>query len=74
VDISKNPGVTTTLYNVGGSAERAAVLARRGGLPEENYFGWLVNDKLAELRALVAASAPTPAPVAQSSTPARARN
>lgn len=72
LDISKNPGITTTLYNVGGSAERAAALNARGGLPEENYFGWLVNSKIKELRALV--DGETPAPVAQSGAPAGARN
>lgn len=62
VDISKNPGITATLYNVGNSDRRAAALAaenrRRAArgqppkLPEENYYGWLVNDKLDELEAL----------------------
>ena len=56
-DISTNPGITATLYNVGDPDLRAAVLAKRnaGGariLPEENYYGWLVNDRLDELRAL----------------------
>lgn len=55
-DISKNPGLTATLYNVGGADERARALAqRRTGepiLPEENYYGWLVNSKLDELREL----------------------
>lgn len=61
MDISKNPGVTATLYNVGDPAERAAALAaknrgRAAGdivLPEENYYGWLINDKLEELRRLL---------------------
>jgi hypothetical protein len=61
VDISKNPGVTATLYNVGNPAARAAQLAaknkgRSSGemlLPEENYYGWLINDKLAELKGLL---------------------
>jgi hypothetical protein len=53
VDISRNPGNTPTLYNTGGSAQRAAALAARGGLPEENYYGWLVNDKLDELKSLL---------------------
>jgi hypothetical protein len=56
-DISTNPGITATLYNVGDPDLRAAVLARRNGgggrhLPEENYYGWLVNDRLQELRKL----------------------
>jgi hypothetical protein len=58
IDISSNPGITATLYNVGNPDQRAAALAARnnGGefrWPEENYYGWLVNDKLAELRGLL---------------------
>ena len=61
-DISQNPGITATLYNVGNPEARASALkaenARRRDegqperLPEENYYGWLVNDKLPELQAL----------------------
>lgn len=61
-DISQNPGVTATLYNIGSPEERAATLrnenAARAGrgeaprLPEENYYGWLINDRIADLRAL----------------------
>ncbi len=63
VDISKNPGITATLYNTGGSEVRAAALAARGAgaLPEENYYGWLVNDKLSELKALLEEPRPTAA-------------
>ena len=53
VDISTNPGITSTLYNTGGSTQRAAALRSRGGLPQENYYGWLVNDKLPELKSLL---------------------
>jgi hypothetical protein len=58
MDISGNPGITSTLYNVGNPDQRAAALAARneGGeaqWPEENYYGWLVNDKLAELKGLL---------------------
>ncbi|QFI68202.1 hypothetical protein EKH55_3328 [Sinorhizobium alkalisoli] len=58
VDISNNPGITATLYNVGNPDRRAAALAARnaGGeiyWPEENYYGWLVNDRRAELEALL---------------------
>jgi hypothetical protein len=55
VDISKNPGITSTLYNVGNPRERAYELKARGAgaLPEENYYGWLINDKLAELESLL---------------------
>lgn len=61
-DISQNPGITATLYNIGNPDARALALKReneeraaRGEpprLPEENYYGWLVNDKLPELQAL----------------------
>lgn len=58
VDISKNPGITATLYNLGDPDARAAAFAARragGGAawPEENYYGWLVNDRLDELMGLL---------------------
>lgn len=58
VDISKNPGITATLYNIGNSRERARRLAGQRASnpqawPEENYYGWLVNDRLAELQKLL---------------------
>ncbi len=59
MDISKNPGLTATLYNVGNSRQRAAALAAKNRAsgetvwPEENYYGWLVNDKLDELERLL---------------------
>ncbi len=62
-DISGNPGITATLYNIGNPEARARALKRENDrrraagepekLPEENYYGWLVNDKLAELKALL---------------------
>lgn len=65
-DINKNPGITATLYNIGNPEVRASRLAadnrlrRQQGrelkLPEENYYGWLVNEKRDELEALVAES------------------
>ena len=61
-DISHNPGLTATLYNVGNPEQRAYALRAENEkrhaagepekLPEENYYGWLVNDKLDELKAL----------------------
>ncbi|MEL6966544.1 MAG: DUF1402 family protein [Pseudomonadota bacterium] len=61
-DISKNPGLTATLYNLGNVTLRADALARvnrkrraegkRPRRPRENYYGWLVNAKEAELRSL----------------------
>lgn len=61
-DISQNPGVTATLYNIGNPDQRAASLKQENAAraakgeppkyPEENYYGWLVNEKLPELQAL----------------------
>ena len=51
-DISNNPGITATLYNLGRPHARAAATRAKGALPRENYYGWLVNEKEAELRAL----------------------
>ena len=61
-DISGNPGITATLYNLGNPEERAAALRAENKkrksqgldarMPEENYYGWLVNDKLPELETL----------------------
>ena len=51
-DIADNPGITATLYNLGRPRARAHALVQRGGLPRENYYGWLVNEKEAELRGL----------------------
>ncbi|WP_434064185.1 DUF1402 family protein [Pararhizobium gei] len=58
VDISGNPGITATLYNIGNPDQRAAAFAAKSSdgsaqWPEENYYGWLVNAKLAELKALL---------------------
>jgi hypothetical protein len=62
-DISDNPGITATLYNTGDAVGRAAALAaenrkrRSEGLapilPKENYYGWLINARLDELRQLL---------------------
>ena len=51
-DISENPGLTATLYNLGDVRNRALKAKARGGLPTENYYGWLVNEKQAELEAI----------------------
>jgi Protein of unknown function (DUF1402) len=58
-DISANPGLTATLYNLGDPVGRAnALRARNGGnkggaeLPQENYYGWFVNEKIEDLRSL----------------------
>jgi len=61
-DISQNPGITATLYNVGNPDQRAQALkadnqkrrqaGQRPRMPQENYYGWLVNDRLDDLKAL----------------------
>ena len=48
-DISDNPGITATLYNLGNVRNRAAKLKDANKLPTENYYGWLVNEKREEL-------------------------
>lgn len=63
MDISDNPGITATLYNLGNSPARAAALAAKNRTraaagqppewPQENYYGWLVNEKLTDLKALL---------------------
>mgnify|MGYP001809754199 CR=1 FL=1 len=58
VDISDNPGITATLYNVGDVKVRARALAaerkrNKKAWPVENYYGWLVNDRIEQLRALL---------------------
>ncbi len=52
-DISNNPGITATLYNLGNVTARADAARRNGGMPKENYYGWLVNDREADLRSLL---------------------
>ena len=61
VDISRNPGLTATLYNLGDVRNRARKLAEKNKkrasgsftYPQENYYGWLVNEKEAQLRELL---------------------
>ncbi|MFN4011074.1 MAG: DUF1402 family protein [Pannonibacter sp.] len=54
VDISDNPGITATLYNLGNPWGRAAEFRRSGNAwPQENYYGWLVNDRLKDLKSLL---------------------
>lgn len=63
-DISANPGITATLYNVGQPRRRAARLraavdageTRR--LPAENYYGWLINDRLDVLQGILDGETP----------------
>lgn len=53
MDISNNPGITATLYNLGDVRKRAQKTKSRGTMPRENYYGWLINDKRAELEAIL---------------------
>lgn len=53
MDISGNPGITATLYNLGNVRERARRTKAKGGLPRENYYGWLINNKQSELEAIL---------------------
>ncbi len=55
VDISQNPGLTTTLYNVGDEYKRAYMLNQQrltdpGIMPQVNYMGWYVNKYESTLR------------------------
>ena len=52
-DISNNPGITSTLYNLGDVRNRARRAKSKGGLPKENYYGWLVNEKRSELESIL---------------------
>lgn len=61
-DISANPGITATLYNTGSPIARAQALLAKNEerrakgkpliAPQENYYGWLINDREEELRSL----------------------
>ena len=62
-DISQNPGITATLYNLGDAVTRASQLrainqvrAQKGQppqWPEENFYGWFINEHAADLRKLL---------------------
>jgi hypothetical protein len=80
IDISQNPGITATLYNTGDAISRASALAadnakrRAAGqspmMPKENYYGWLINQRLDDLRKLLpATAAPAPAPATPAPKP-----
>ncbi|MBL4892933.1 MAG: DUF1402 family protein [Rhizobiaceae bacterium] len=63
MDIGGNPGITATLYNLGDVKFRAQKLRAKNKkrkasgkkpiLPEENYYGWLVNSKMSELANII---------------------
>jgi hypothetical protein len=52
-DISANPGITATLYNLGDVKNRARRAKAKGSMPRENYYGWLINDKQKELESIL---------------------
>lgn len=58
-DISKNPGVVASLYNMGGEGGRASALYKRNLIslkagrlttPIENYYGFYINEKESLIR------------------------
>lgn len=69
-DISDNPGLTATLYNTGEPEARARKLAAENrqrkaeGLPvrypQENYYGWFVNEKIGDFAAYFEPSGQSP--------------
>lgn len=69
-DISGNPGLTATLYNTGEPEARARALAaenerrKAAGLPvlypQENYYGWFVNEKIGDFKPYFGALADRP--------------
>ena len=42
IDISHNPAILTTLYNIGKAEERLARTLSENRTPESNYFGWFI--------------------------------
>lgn len=62
-DISQNPGLTATLYNIGKDRMHAKQLFDKNikrikagqsiELPQENYYGWLINHKMKDIEALL---------------------
>lgn len=58
VDISQNPGLTTTLYNVGDEYQRAFYFSQTlktdpDAVPQVNYMGWYVNYFEKEIRSFL---------------------
>lgn len=47
-DISRDPGIAATLYNLGSEKKRARDLLRRRGEPEENFYGWFMGSRMAD--------------------------
>lgn len=58
VDISHNPGLTTTLYNLGDEYQRAFYFNEikkqdPSALPQVNYMGWYINKFSSEIRQFI---------------------
>ncbi len=58
LNIANNAGLTATLYNLGDVVDRAKAIRQKrladpSIWPEENYYGWLINEKISELQQLV---------------------
>jgi hypothetical protein len=45
LDISKDPAILATLFNLGKYEERAANI-QPGYVPRINYIGWYMNEKM----------------------------
>ncbi|MGZ3775748.1 MAG: DUF1402 family protein [Pseudobdellovibrionaceae bacterium] len=46
IDISNDPAILTTLYNLGKACDKAKESASTGTRPKPNYFGWFVGKNL----------------------------
>lgn len=55
-DISKDPALLTTLYNLGKSQERAKLAKSSGLMPRQNYFGLFVTRYTGELQKIFGTS------------------
>ena len=59
VDLSRNPGLTTTLYNLGDEYRRAYMLNDQRQrmnpqlLPQVNYMGWYINQFESEIKSVL---------------------
>ncbi len=62
-DISKDPALLTTLYNLGRSSVKAKEAKAAGRTPRSNYFGLFVDKYASEIRKVAGIAAPA-APVA----------
>ncbi len=58
IDISKDPGVLTTLYNLGKSEEKAKRAKAENRMPRVNYFGLFVEKYKAEISVTAGAATP----------------